>query len=154
MPKTQVNDAPMHAVAIGILHNNPPASVWRPKPRRSITKHWTPEQARDFLALNEGDRLLPVWSAVPVETNGSTQPISRATPANRSRTPPHQLNPDASGRCCSGCIIGQRSTTQSCGRTPRARRCHVVLQPLQPRNPTMQREAAEQIGNALFGESR
>jgi len=38
------------------------AAVPRPKPRRSIPKHWSPEQARHFLALHEGDRLLPVWS--------------------------------------------------------------------------------------------
>jgi integrase len=30
--------------------------------RRSIPKHWSPEQAREFLALMEGDRTYPVWA--------------------------------------------------------------------------------------------
>lgn len=47
---------------MGMLSANPVPAVPRPKPRRSIPKHWSPEQARHFLALHEGDRLLPVWS--------------------------------------------------------------------------------------------
>ncbi|MDQ3680921.1 MAG: site-specific integrase [Actinomycetota bacterium] len=31
-------------------------------PRRSVPKHWTPEQARDFLAFMEGDRTYAVWA--------------------------------------------------------------------------------------------
>lgn len=64
LARAPLNGALKHAVSIGILVSNPLTSVAHPKPHRSIPKHWTPEQARDFLALNEGDRLLPVWSAL------------------------------------------------------------------------------------------
>ena len=47
---------------MGVLPANPLASVPRPKPRRSIPKHWSPDEARQFLALHEGDRLWPVWA--------------------------------------------------------------------------------------------
>ena len=47
---------------MGVLPANPLASVPRPKPRRSIPKHWSPDGARQFLALHEGVRLWPVWA--------------------------------------------------------------------------------------------
>ena len=37
-------------------------AVARPKARRSIPKHWSPEQAREFLSLMEGDRTYAVWA--------------------------------------------------------------------------------------------
>ncbi len=33
-----------------------------PKARRSIPKHWSPEEAREFLSLMEGDRTYAVWA--------------------------------------------------------------------------------------------
>jgi len=48
------------AVASGIVAMSPLGLAPRPKARRSIPKHWSPEQAREFLALMEGDRSFPV----------------------------------------------------------------------------------------------
>ncbi|HUP76809.1 MAG TPA: tyrosine-type recombinase/integrase [Acidimicrobiales bacterium] len=51
-----------YAVARNIVPGNPLASVPPPRARRKIPKHWSPEQARQFLALCEGDRLRPLWA--------------------------------------------------------------------------------------------
>ena len=50
------------AVSLGLVALNPVAGAPRPKPRRSTPRHWTPEQARDFLSLMEGDRTYPIWA--------------------------------------------------------------------------------------------
>ena len=50
------------AVAQGVLRSSPMASVSRPATGRRIPRHWTPEQARDFLRSQEGDRLYPLWA--------------------------------------------------------------------------------------------
>ncbi len=50
------------AVESGLLRSNPLASVPRPRPKRSVPKHWTPEEARAFLRSQEGDRLHPLWA--------------------------------------------------------------------------------------------
>lgn len=50
------------AVSTGMLAFNPLTLAPRPKPSRSVPKHWSPEQARHFLALMEGDRTWPIWA--------------------------------------------------------------------------------------------
>jgi integrase len=50
------------AVGSGIVAVSPLTLAPRPKAQRSIPKHWSPEQAREFLALMEGDRTYPVWA--------------------------------------------------------------------------------------------
>lgn len=50
------------AVSMGVIAVNPAVGVPRPKPPRSVPRHWTPEQAREFLAWMEGDRLYAVWA--------------------------------------------------------------------------------------------
>lgn len=50
------------AVERGLLRSNPLTSVPRPRPKRSVPKHWTPEEARAFLRTQEGDRLYPLWA--------------------------------------------------------------------------------------------
>ena len=50
------------AVESGMVLVNPTAGVSRPQRQRSIPKHWTPEQAREFLSLMEGDRTWCVWA--------------------------------------------------------------------------------------------
>jgi integrase len=50
------------AVKNRILASNPLAEVERPKPKRSIPKHWSPEHARAFLRSQDGDRLYPLWA--------------------------------------------------------------------------------------------
>jgi integrase len=50
------------AVQMGTVVVNPMAAVPRPKPPRSVPKHWTPEQARQFLGLMETDRTWPIWA--------------------------------------------------------------------------------------------
>ena len=36
--------------------------VNRPATSRTIPRHWTPPQAREFLRSQEGDRLYPMWA--------------------------------------------------------------------------------------------
>ena len=50
------------AVSMGVVTVNPLTVVPRPRAARSIPKHWSPEQARDFLSLMEGDRTYPLWA--------------------------------------------------------------------------------------------
>jgi len=50
------------AVSSGIVAVNPLMHAPRPKARRSVPRHWSPEQAREFLTLMEGDRTYPVWA--------------------------------------------------------------------------------------------
>lgn len=49
------------ALTAGLIAINPMIGTPRPVARRSIPRHWSPEQAREFLSLMEGDRTLPVW---------------------------------------------------------------------------------------------
>ena len=49
------------AVSSGIVAVSPLTLAPRRKARRSIPRHWSPEQAREFLPLMEGDRTYPVW---------------------------------------------------------------------------------------------
>jgi integrase len=46
----------------GIVGVNPMVGTPRPRAQRSIPRHWSPEQAREFVALMEGDRTWPVWA--------------------------------------------------------------------------------------------
>jgi integrase len=50
------------AVEQRVLRSNPTASVRRPRPERKIPRHWTPDQTRQFLRSQEGDRLYPLWA--------------------------------------------------------------------------------------------
>jgi integrase len=50
------------AVSLGVVATNPITQVARPRPKRSIPQHWTPEQAREFLGLMEKDRTWPIWA--------------------------------------------------------------------------------------------
>jgi len=50
------------ALSIGIISANPLLVAPRPTPKRSIPRHWSPEQAREFLALMEGDRTYAIWA--------------------------------------------------------------------------------------------
>jgi integrase len=50
------------AVQAGSIPINPLLQAPRPKIQRSIPKYWSPEEARTFLSLMEGDRTWPVWA--------------------------------------------------------------------------------------------
>jgi integrase len=50
------------AVEGGVVAVSPLAHAPQPKARRAIPRHWTPEQAREFLVLMEGDRTYPLWA--------------------------------------------------------------------------------------------
>jgi integrase len=50
------------AVATGIVAANPMLQIPQPKARRSVPRHWSPAQAREFLALMDGDRTYPIWA--------------------------------------------------------------------------------------------
>lgn len=50
------------AVASGVVAINPLIGTPRPTPRRTIPRHWSPEEARTFLGYTEGDRQYPLWA--------------------------------------------------------------------------------------------
>lgn len=50
------------AVDDGVITASPVRAGTRPRSTRRIPKHWTPEEARQFLHLEEPDRLYPVWA--------------------------------------------------------------------------------------------
>jgi integrase len=50
------------AVDLGVIGSNPVAATPRVKAHKSIPKHWSPEEARHFLAMMEGDHLYPTWA--------------------------------------------------------------------------------------------
>ncbi|MBV8982562.1 MAG: site-specific integrase [Acidimicrobiia bacterium] len=50
------------AAARGLVSYNPLVSAPRPVRPRSVPRHWSPEQAREFLSLMEHDRTYPVWA--------------------------------------------------------------------------------------------
>lgn len=50
------------AVERGLIDRSPLSQVPPPRLGRRIPRHWTPEQARDFLGLMEGDRTWPIWA--------------------------------------------------------------------------------------------
>lgn len=56
----------MKAYAYGLnadlVDANPIERTDPPKMRKTIPEHWTPDQARQFLAAHEGDRLYPMWA--------------------------------------------------------------------------------------------
>jgi integrase len=51
-----------YGIRHGLVAKDPITGVARPKAQRSVPRHWSPEQAREFLALTEGDRLWPLWA--------------------------------------------------------------------------------------------
>ncbi|MGF1596354.1 MAG: tyrosine-type recombinase/integrase [Acidimicrobiales bacterium] len=51
-----------YGVVTGVVPGNPVEQVKPPRLRKSVPAHWTPEEARRFLALFEGDRLYPLWA--------------------------------------------------------------------------------------------
>lgn len=62
LARSPLSGAMKLAVSMGLIAVNPTVAVPRPRPARTIPKHWTPEQAREFLTLMEGDRLYPLWA--------------------------------------------------------------------------------------------
>ncbi len=50
------------AVEQGVIRVNPMTTVARPPTKRKIPKHWSPEQARQFLDSQNGDRMYPLWA--------------------------------------------------------------------------------------------
>jgi integrase len=50
------------ALKNGIIAVDPIANVSRPMARRSVPSHWSPEHAKTFLSLMEGDRTYPIWA--------------------------------------------------------------------------------------------
>jgi len=62
LARAPLSGAFAQAVTMGPLPANALLTVPRPKTRETVPKHWSPEQAREFLALHEGDRLYPVWA--------------------------------------------------------------------------------------------
>ncbi|HVB01115.1 MAG TPA: tyrosine-type recombinase/integrase [Acidimicrobiales bacterium] len=50
------------ATSSGIIAVNPLLHIPQPKARRSIPRHWSPDEARTFLGLMEGDRTYSIWA--------------------------------------------------------------------------------------------
>ena len=61
-PARRSSGAMKLAVSMGPDRRQPDRGRARPRPARSIPRHWSPEQAREFLMLMEGDRLHPLWA--------------------------------------------------------------------------------------------
>lgn len=64
LARAPLNGAFKYARVNGLADRNPLTDVPVPRRRRSIPKHWSPEQARDFLARTEGDPLWSVWAVL------------------------------------------------------------------------------------------
>ena len=62
LARAPINGALKYAIRQDLIEANPMAGVSPPRKTRKIPAHWTPEQARHFLAMHEGDRLYPVWA--------------------------------------------------------------------------------------------
>ncbi len=62
LARSPVSGAMKLAMSMGVVTVNPVTAVPRPRAARSIPKHWSPEQARDFLSLMDGDRTYPLWA--------------------------------------------------------------------------------------------
>lgn len=50
------------ALTAGVVATNPMVGTPRPVAKRSIPRHWSPEQARELLTLIDGDRTFPAWA--------------------------------------------------------------------------------------------
>lgn len=62
LARAPLNGAFRYGIGRGLLGANPVLAVKPPPRRKSTPVAWTPEQARQFLAWQDGDRLLPLWS--------------------------------------------------------------------------------------------
>lgn len=62
LARAQLAGAVKLAIVTGIINTNPLLVAPRPTPKRSIPKHWSPEQVRAFLGLMDGDRTSAVWA--------------------------------------------------------------------------------------------
>jgi integrase len=50
------------AIELGVIAVNPLMASRPPRAQRSIPRHWTLEQAREFLGFMEDDRTYPIWA--------------------------------------------------------------------------------------------
>jgi integrase len=64
LARTVLSGAYKTGQLMGLVVTNPLIGVPQPKRRRSIPRHWTPEQAREFLGFMEGDRTWPAWAVL------------------------------------------------------------------------------------------
>ncbi len=62
LARAPLNGALKYAIRQGLIDANPMTGVSPPRKPRNIPAYWTPDQARHFLAMHEGDRLYPVWA--------------------------------------------------------------------------------------------
>ena len=51
-----------YAIRLGHVRKSPLENVPRPKQRRTVARHWSPEEAREFLMWQQEDRLYPLWA--------------------------------------------------------------------------------------------
>ena len=62
LARAPLNAAFRFAVENGFASRNPVVEAKPPAKTKSSPSYWTPDQAREFLAWHEGDRLFPVWA--------------------------------------------------------------------------------------------
>ncbi|MEM9890470.1 MAG: site-specific integrase [Actinomycetota bacterium] len=62
LARAPLNGAYKFGIANGLVHRNPVADTRPPARVKKVPAHWTPEQAREFLAWQEGEWLHPFWT--------------------------------------------------------------------------------------------
>ena len=62
LARAPLNGAYKFGIENSLVDHNPVSETRPPARVRKIPAHWTPEQAREFLAWQEGDRLYPLWA--------------------------------------------------------------------------------------------
>ena len=62
LARAPLAEAFKYAVRLGHVRRSPMDNVPRPKQRRTIARHWSPEEAREFLMWQDEDRLYPLWA--------------------------------------------------------------------------------------------
>lgn len=62
LARAALSGAFKYGLSIGLVAANPVLAVPPPKAKKKTPAHWTPDQAREFLSLQEGDRMFPLWA--------------------------------------------------------------------------------------------
>ena len=96
------------AVGAGMVAVSPMGAAPRPRAARSVPRHWTPEQARKFLALMEGDRTWPAGRSCSAPACASASSSACAGPTSTSTVAPCAVRRiRVHARLRPGAVLGQ-----------------------------------------------